>query len=558
MRATLLVLALVVAGGCWEQSRGQGPVPTAHVVPKAARAAFDKAQDAMKSQKIDEARAGFERAVQLDPGFAEAWFQLGQMQKLQKQSDAARQSFEAAMRADPNYLPPYVQLAGLLWATEDWVHAVEVTDRIIALNPTDYPVAYLTNGVAHYNLGQKDRSHLAPAEESLRRAEQLDAAHRSPLSWVMLGKLLADREDWAGAAQQWQVFLKYAPNDPSASTVRTLLSEVEKWMGTPAANAVFRTESELALVHFQVKPKSGQLIQDLRPEDIEILEDGISQKVAVFEGGRLYPRKLGVEITLLFDCSGSIRQAHSLNPHVFQKDLLEEYENANIAIYAFSTALHRDTSPTRDPQTLQHAMDLVLDTPTGDTPLFEAILDTMRQSPAKPGVLRSLVVLSDGQSTRPGDLANIPEVLRFAQDNGVSIYPVLLTNTSSRTDTPEAEQRGGPPRIVGTPVRRTRGLAPLPGPPLAAGTSRMESIKHYISLAQATGGQEFQTTVSDELLPEILRVQAERMRFDYVVGYYPSSATDKPAGTATEHSVQVILRAKDRGTILGGTRLVVH
>jgi hypothetical protein len=47
---------------------------------------------------------------------------------------------------------------------------------------------------------------------------------------------------------------------------------------------------------------------------------------------------------------------------------------------------------------------------------------------------------------------------------------------------------------------------------------------------------------------------AERMRFDYVVGYYPSS-TDH---AAAPHTVQVVLRTKERGTVLGGTRIVVH
>jgi hypothetical protein len=55
------------------------------------------------------------------------------------------------------------------------------------------------------------------------------------------------------------------------------------------------------------------------------------------------------------------------------------------------------------------------------------------------------------------------------------------------------------------------------------------------------------------MLPRVLRSVAARVKFEYVAGYYP------PVGVMRrQHEVQVVWRAKSRGEILGGSRVVVH
>src|SRR5947208_16772097 len=143
--------------------------------------------------------------------------------------------------------------------------------------------------------------------------------------------------------------------------------------------ATFRVDSKLALVRFQVSPKRGEFVTDLRPEDIEIREDGVPQPIALFEGGRFYPRRLPVEVALLFDCSMSVQDAGKLNPRVFRRGLLEEYENASLAIYAFSDKLVRLAAATRTAADLRAALETVGKFPAGKTPLFEYITATMRE-----------------------------------------------------------------------------------------------------------------------------------------------------------------------------------
>src|SRR5438270_10784046 len=94
-----------------------------------------------------------------------------------------------------------------------------------------------------------------------------------------------------------------------------LLSVLALYAQTPAT---FRVDTKLALVRFQVSPKRGEFVTDLRAEDIEIREDGVPQEIALFEGGRFYPRRTPVEVALLFDCSLSVQEAGKLNANVFQ------------------------------------------------------------------------------------------------------------------------------------------------------------------------------------------------------------------------------------------------
>jgi len=81
---------------------------------KDARKAFENAARDAKVRRIDQARRGYDQAVKLDPGYAEAWSALGRLQAQQQQYDAARKSFETAIRADPNLPDPYPPLAIIL------------------------------------------------------------------------------------------------------------------------------------------------------------------------------------------------------------------------------------------------------------------------------------------------------------------------------------------------------------------------------------------------------------------------------------------------------------
>jgi len=190
--------------------------------PKDARKAYDRGMEALKKQKPEEARKDFAKAVELYPKFAAAWNELG---KLQAPNDveSARKSFGAAVEADPKFTAPYMQLAVLGLHEKNWQDVAELTDRVMKLDPFDYPQAFFYNAVANYNLKRMEA-----AEQSAVQAEKLDTRHVLPQVNQLLGMLAAMRKDFTAAAAQFRNYLKIAPDGPEAATVRSQLVEVEK------------------------------------------------------------------------------------------------------------------------------------------------------------------------------------------------------------------------------------------------------------------------------------------------------------------------------------------
>lgn len=193
--------------------------------PKDAQKAFDKAAEAAKSKKWDDAVASFRKAVELYPQYAEAWYDMGKIQASQNQTDAARASFEQATKVDEKYILPYLELANLDSRAQNWKALVDVTTRVMTLAPASFPQAYLFNAVANFSLGNLDA-----AGKSALEGQKVDAQRQSPKLWQVLGMVLANKGDFAGAAEQFKKYLEYAPSAPDAATTRAQIAECEKQM----------------------------------------------------------------------------------------------------------------------------------------------------------------------------------------------------------------------------------------------------------------------------------------------------------------------------------------
>ncbi len=506
---TFRFLGLIALAACCASAANQDP-------PKEARRAFEKGAAAVKARRADEAIGDFEQAVKLFPAYAEAWYQLGKLRIERKEPGPAGNAFQAAIQADPKYVDPYLPLALLEMANRRWKELVGLTDALLRLNAIDYPQAWLFNAVGNYNNGNPQA-----AEKSAREAERLDPRQKFPEIWRLLGSILAQRGDSAGAAEQFREYLRLVPSGPETPAVIAKLTEVAKLAGdstTPEPGATFRTETSLAVVRFQVRPNKGEPVRDLVPGDIEIREDGVAQKIAVFEGGTVNPHTVPVEISLLFDCSASVERVAALSPRVFRESFLDEFPNASIAVYGFSDNLVRLSRPTRDAAALKQAMDRVASIPQRATPLFGSIADTVRDaSTTGANVVRMLIIFSDGESDWPGDENRAEEATRAAQALGTTLFPVIL------------DKAGG----------SSMGAA--------------DSIRDFMSLATATGGRSFQGFMGTDVLPSVLKSLSKEIRSDYIAGFYVPASGDQK-----RHHIEVVLRSKDRGRLYGGARTLVH
>jgi tetratricopeptide (TPR) repeat protein len=196
--------------------------------PKGARKAFDKGSDLARKHKLDDAMKNYQKAVDVYPKYAAAWFELGKLQAAKGQADDAHHSFDAAVEADPKYLSPYLELSRLALGARNWPELADVTGRAVKLDPFDYPQQFFFNSVANFNLQNMDA-----AEKSAREAQKLDTEHHYPQVSHLLGVILAQRQDYTGAAGAMRNYLKFAPDAADAATVRRQLDQLEKLSARP-------------------------------------------------------------------------------------------------------------------------------------------------------------------------------------------------------------------------------------------------------------------------------------------------------------------------------------
>lgn len=199
---------------------------TSMLAPKDARKAYERGLQARLKNKPAEAAKDFEKAVAIYPKYADAWVSLGKLRLEQQSVAPGRAALLQAMDADPKLIAPYLELGLLAARDANWQESGRYLDRAVALDPVDLPQAWYADAVAHYNLKNYDA-----AEKSARAAVKLDRRHGNPRSEYLLGLVLAEKKDYAGAAEELAAYLRLAPNAPDLAQAREQLAQFEKLKG---------------------------------------------------------------------------------------------------------------------------------------------------------------------------------------------------------------------------------------------------------------------------------------------------------------------------------------
>jgi len=211
--------------------------------PKDARRAYEAGFKAAKSGNLVDARKHFEKAVELYPAFAIAWFQLGTILRKQQQRDSARAAFTRAMNADTGFLPSYLSLSEMAFEAQDWTEVVNLTKHlsdsyplkhldgyILDLDSLDYAAVYFYNSFANYKLNR-----IEDAEKSGLKAEHLDLRNHFPQLHLLLAEISARKNNYASAVAELRTYLGSEPQAKDAPEIRKRLAEFEKRKGPETA-----------------------------------------------------------------------------------------------------------------------------------------------------------------------------------------------------------------------------------------------------------------------------------------------------------------------------------
>ena len=196
---------------------------TTAMAPASARKAFQKGRQEEGKGKWGEAQRQFQKAVDEYPKFAAAWYELGRSQELSNDIDRARKSYALSLSADPRFVSPYDRLAELAAKERKWQEVVDNTTGLLRLNAVDFPRAWYLNAFANFQL-----QNMEAAENSAREGIKADSIHRVPQLNYVLGVVLAQKQDYTGAAESLRAYVTLAPKAPDIDRVKQQLAEIER------------------------------------------------------------------------------------------------------------------------------------------------------------------------------------------------------------------------------------------------------------------------------------------------------------------------------------------
>ncbi len=205
-----------------ERAAGSSLSATTNSAPPDALKEFDKAHNDDLDKHFDGAKHHLQKAVSIDPKFAEAWYHLGQIEQ-QLNDPEALSAYQKAVAADPNYIPPYEPIAELSALQKNWQAVLDATNQSLKLSPAGTPQVWYFNAVGNLNLG-----HRAQAETSAETSLAMDPSHRAPNTEQLLAVILAGRGEYAGALEHLRHCLTYMPPGPNVDLVKQQIAQLEK------------------------------------------------------------------------------------------------------------------------------------------------------------------------------------------------------------------------------------------------------------------------------------------------------------------------------------------
>jgi len=205
---------------------------TSAMAPAAARKDLEKARDKVKAGKWSDAEKLLEKAVEAYPQFAVAWCDLGRARLHNRELPAAEQAFNHAIAADAKYVDPYDGLVQVAVQARDWRSVIEITVKLLSLNPVNFPDAYFFNAAAHYYLKNFDA-----AEKMALQGIRMDESHRIPKLQYILAIACLEKHEYLAAEQHMREYLSMVSQPGEVEQAKKTLAEITA-KTTPVESAV--------------------------------------------------------------------------------------------------------------------------------------------------------------------------------------------------------------------------------------------------------------------------------------------------------------------------------
>ena len=166
----------------------------------------------LRQERFKEAAEEFEKEITLQPDFDKVWFQLGKAYVLGGEDDKAIAAFEKANTIDPTKSDSYMELAAIYEKRKDKAKAEEMYQKVIAVDPGNAAAVFYNLGVHAWN-ENKDKEAVQAFQKAIEIDPKYAPAHKE------LARVLTRLQDFHGAVQHYQEYLKLNPQAPDAKEI---------------------------------------------------------------------------------------------------------------------------------------------------------------------------------------------------------------------------------------------------------------------------------------------------------------------------------------------------
>ena len=190
-------------------------------IPERALRDYVEANRDLEKRDVEAAEKHLEHAVEVAPGFANAWNTLGTIAFQTRRFALAEERFRQALKQDSTAYEPLVNLGGVLVTMHKLDEALEVNVQATLTRPGD-ALANSQLGMTYFELGQFDS-----AVKYLERARQIDPGHFSHPQ-LFLAEIHLRRGQKREAASVLEDFLQHHPDYPQAEIMRRSIVELRQ------------------------------------------------------------------------------------------------------------------------------------------------------------------------------------------------------------------------------------------------------------------------------------------------------------------------------------------
>ena len=248
-----------------------------------------------------------------------------------------------------------------------------------------------------------------------------------------------------------------------------------------AQTPTFRGAVDLVSFGVTVSDRHGVYLNNLSPDDFEVLEDGRPQSVTFFARGDQAEAAPTLHVGLLFDTSGSMNEDIMLARSAAIRFLNELRDAEDMTLVDFDTEVRMSRYPQKDfPRVVERIRTRK---PDGFTAMFDALGVYLDRASEDEG--RTILVLyTDGDDTR--STISFGDVMTLVRASNATIYVVgFLENQSS--------------------------------------SARNAQRARLFQLAEATGGQAFFPSTMKDVEAAYEKVVSQ-IRSQYSIGYISTNA----------------------------------